>query len=79
MDSYLSPLFCSTGLHICFCASTPPCCFYCYGSVVQFEVGYCDISSVALFCSALPWLLSLFANCIVPSVTLVPKLPELSY
>jgi hypothetical protein len=22
MDSYLCPLFCSTGLHICFCAST---------------------------------------------------------
>jgi hypothetical protein len=21
-----------------------PCCFYCYGSVVWFEVGYCDTS-----------------------------------
>jgi hypothetical protein len=33
-----------------------PCCFYCYGSVVQFEVGYRDTSSLALFCRILPWL-----------------------
>jgi hypothetical protein len=26
-----------------------PCCFYCYCSVVQFEVRYCDTSSIALF------------------------------
>jgi hypothetical protein len=26
-----------------------PCCFYCYGSVVQFEVGYCNTSRIALF------------------------------
>jgi hypothetical protein len=26
-----------------------PCCLYCYGSVVYFEVGYCDTSGVALF------------------------------
>jgi hypothetical protein len=26
-----------------------PCCFYCCGSVVYFEVKYCDTSSVALF------------------------------
>jgi hypothetical protein len=26
-----------------------PCFFYCYCSIAQFEVGYCDTSSVALF------------------------------
>jgi hypothetical protein len=26
-----------------------PCCFYCYGSVIYFEVGYCDTTIVALF------------------------------
>jgi hypothetical protein len=25
------------------------CCFYCYGSELLFEVGYCDTSSIALF------------------------------
>jgi hypothetical protein len=32
VNSYLDLLFCSTGLCVCFCAST--CCSYCYGSVV---------------------------------------------
>jgi hypothetical protein len=26
-----------------------PCSFYCYGSVVEFEVGYCNTTSIALF------------------------------
>jgi hypothetical protein len=26
-----------------------PCCFYCYYFVIQFEVRYCDTSSIALF------------------------------
>jgi hypothetical protein len=26
-----------------------PCCFYCYGSKVKFEVRYCDTSRIALF------------------------------
>jgi hypothetical protein len=26
-----------------------PCCFYCYGSVLYFKVGYWDTSSIALF------------------------------
>jgi hypothetical protein len=26
-----------------------PCCFYCYFFVKQFEVGYCDTSSIAFF------------------------------
>jgi hypothetical protein len=25
------------------------CCFYCYCFVIQFEVGYCDTSSIVLF------------------------------
>jgi hypothetical protein len=32
VDSYMGPLFCSTGLRICFCAGTML--FYCYDSVV---------------------------------------------
>jgi hypothetical protein len=37
-----------------------PCCFHCYGSVVYFEVGYCDISNTALFaqfCLVFSWYL----------------------
>jgi hypothetical protein len=30
-----------------------PCCFCYYGSVVEFEVGYCDTTSIALFYSGL--------------------------
>jgi hypothetical protein len=40
-------VFCSIGPMSVFNAR--PCCFYCYGSVVQFEVWYCDTFSVALF------------------------------
>jgi hypothetical protein len=33
-----------------------PCCFYCYGSLIEFEVRYCDTSSIVLFTELLPWL-----------------------
>jgi hypothetical protein len=46
VDSYLGPLFCSTSLHVCFCAST---CFLYYCFVIWFEVRYCDTSSITLF------------------------------
>jgi hypothetical protein len=51
VDSYPGPLCCSTGFHICFFFFflPVPCCFYCSGSVVYFEVRYCDTYNIALF------------------------------
>jgi hypothetical protein len=49
VDSYLGPLFCSTGLHICFCASTMLFLLLWLCWVLWLEVRYCDTSSVNLF------------------------------
>jgi hypothetical protein len=49
VDSYLGLLLCSSCLHVCFCASTMLFLLLC--SIVQFEVWYCDTSTVVLLLS----------------------------
>jgi hypothetical protein len=49
MDSYLRLLFDSIGFISVFVPVL--CCFNCYGSVVSFEVGYCDASTLLFLLS----------------------------
>jgi hypothetical protein len=42
-------VFCSVPLVFMSVLGPVPCCFYCCGSAVWFEVGCCDTSSIALF------------------------------
>jgi hypothetical protein len=58
VDSYPGPLFCSTGFHICFCASTMLLLFtwlcIILWSQVLWYLQHCSL------CSVLPWLLAVF-------------------
>jgi hypothetical protein len=47
VDFCFGLLFYTISLSVCFSANIMP--FYCYGSVIYFEVRYCDTSRVALF------------------------------
>jgi hypothetical protein len=45
VDLYLGPLLVALVFMSVFVPVS--CCLYCYGSVIQFEVGYCDTYSIA--------------------------------
>jgi hypothetical protein len=61
MDSYLGPLFCSTGLHFCFCASIILLLLL-WLCIIFWSRLLCYLQHCA-FCLVLPWLFAVFCAC----------------